>query len=169
MKITRRMVLAATAGLAASASVGAGALLARWWDRAPGEGLHTLSQDEHDFAQAVAEAWMPPGGDPPLSGADAALGGFLDGVVSAMEPATARELKLLLQVLDDFTLPTHLSSFRKLPLESRTEVLHGWLHSDQPLMRGAIQAVLVLLSVGWTTHPDVVGRLQPLFPCGYGR
>lgn len=166
---TRRMVLAATGAVAVAGALGVGTTAMRWWDRAPGAGRKVLSDDEYGFAQAVAEAWLPPGGDPPISGAEADLGSFLDDVVAGMEPATARELKLLLQVLDDLSVPTRLSAFRNLSLDDRIETLRGWLHSDQPLLRAGVQAVMVLLGVGWTTHPEVVGRLQPYYRCGYGR
>ncbi len=168
MKITRRHVLAAMAGVPVAGGLGAGALAWRWWDRPPGQGLAALSQDEHDFVQAVAEAWMPPGGEPALSGADAQLGRYFDDVVAAMEPAGARELKLLLQALDDLTLPTRLAPFRSLPLDTRTEVLRGWLHHDQWLLRNAATALVVLVGVGWTIHPEVVGVLRPHFRCAFG-
>ena len=48
-------------------------------------------------------------------------------------------------------------------------MLDGWLHSDLWLLRNAVQATLVLLGTGYTTHPSVVGVLQPWFACGYGR
>lgn len=168
-KPTRRMVLAATAAVATAGALGVGTTAFRWWDRAPGAGLQALSDDEHAFVQAVAEAWMPAGGEPELSGADAELGAFFDEVVAGMERATGRELKLLLQLLDDLTVPTRLAAFRNLPLADRIEVLHGWLHSDLAPLRAGTQAVLVLIGVGWTTHPQVVGAIQPLFRCGYGR
>lgn len=169
MTLTRRHVLAALAGVPVAGALGVGTLAFRWWDRPPGAGLQRLSPDEHDFAQAMAEAWMPPGGEPALSGADAELGRFLDEVVAGMEPAMAREFKLLLQALDDLTVPTRLSAFRHLDLPTRIEVLDGWLHHDQWLLRNATQAVLVLLGTGWTTHPEVVVHLRPYFRCGYGR
>jgi hypothetical protein len=169
VKITRRQVLAALAGVPVAGGLGVGGTAWRWWDRPAGAGLKRLSADEHDLAQALGEAWMPPGGDPPLSAAEAGVGAFLDEVVDGMEPAMGRQLKLLLQALDDLTLPTHLSAFRHLPLETRTEVLDGWLNGDVWLLRNGVQALLILLGTGYTTHPEVVARLRPYFPCGYGR
>lgn len=169
MQITRRQVLAAMAAVPVAGALGVGTTAYRWWDRPPGAGLLQLSDDEHDFVQAFAEAWMPGGGDPALSGADAQLGRFLDGILDGMDPPGARQLKLLLQALDDLTLPTRLSAFRDLSLPDRSEVLHGWLHHEQWLLRNGAVALLVLVGVGYTTHPDVVGILQPHFRCGYGR
>jgi hypothetical protein len=166
--ITRRQVLAAAAATSAAAAIGAGGLAVRWWDRPPGEGLAALSQDEHDFLQSVAEAWMPPGGEPATSGAEAGAGRFLDAVVAAMAPAAARELKLLLQALDDWPAPRRLSPFRLLPLEARIEVLHGWRHSGNWLVRNAAVAVLVLVGEAVTMHPDYLALLRPNAPCGFG-
>jgi hypothetical protein len=43
------------------------------------------------------------------------------------------------------------------------------MDSEVELIRLAITAVVVLISMGWTTHPDVVGFFKPFFRCGYGR
>jgi hypothetical protein len=169
MKITRRHVLAALAAVPALGGLGAVGVAWRWWDRPPGAGLRCLSTDEHDFVVALAEAWLPAGGEPALSGADAELGVFLDDVLSGMVPATATELKLLLQALDDLPFFTYGASYRTLPLEDRITILGDWLHSDQWLLRNAVQAALVLVGTGYTTHPAVVETLRPWFACGVGR
>lgn len=169
MKITRRHVLAATAAAAAAAGAGIGAVGWSWWDRPPAAGLAALSLEEHAFAQALAEAWFPPGGDPALSGADAQLGDWLDGVIAALPAATGKQMKLLLHALDAATLPTHAHTFRGLPVDARTAVLNGWLNGDNYYLRSATQALLVLLGEGWTTHPQIVDRLRPFYGCTYGR
>jgi hypothetical protein len=161
-------VLAAAAAIPVAGGLAAGGLAWRWWDRPAGEGLKALSTDEHDFVQALAEGWLPPGGDPPLSGADAQLGRFFDDVVAAMEPGTARELKLLLQVLDDLAIPTHGGSFRTRALEVRSALVDQWVHSDQWLLRNAVTGILVFCGEGYAMHPDVIGLLRPHFRCGYG-
>lgn len=168
MRLTRRGVLAAMAALPVAGTLGAGTLAWRWWDRPPMEGLRCLSSDEHGFVQAMAEAWMPPGGEPALSGADARLGDFVDGLAFAMPPNGARELKLLLQVLDDLPRLTHGSAYRHLDLAERAAVLSSWLHSDQWLLRNAAIAVLVLIAEGYTLHPEVAPLLRPHFRCGFG-
>ncbi|MEZ4318548.1 MAG: hypothetical protein R3F61_13630 [Myxococcota bacterium] len=169
MRITRRHVLATTAAVAAAGTLGVGATGVRWWNRAPGEGLVVLAPDEHAFIQAVAEAWMPRGGTPELSGADAGVGDFLDETLQAVNPLNQKLLKLLMQVLDDSTLPTHLSAFRNLGLKQRQNVLRGWLQHDSFLVRSAVTGLVLLMSVGWTTHPEVAEVLRPSMRCGYGR
>lgn len=169
MKLGRRHVLAALLAVPVAGGLGAAGLAWRWWDRPPGEGLKRLSQDEHDFVDALAEAWLPEGGTPAISGRGAALGRFFDEVIDGMAHGTGTELKLLLQALDDLTFATHASAFRHLPLDTRIEVLRGWLHSDQWLLRNAVQATIVLAGTGYTAHPDVVAVLRPMFPCGLGR
>lgn len=170
MTPTRRQVLAALAAAPIAGGLGAGAVAWQWWDRPPGDGLVALADDEYAFVQALAEAWMPPGGNPALSGADADLGRFLDDILGAMRPDQARELKLLLQALDDLPRATHLGCpFRRLALDARIACLRGWLHSDRWLLRNGVQALLALLAGGYTTHPEVVPMLSPWFRCGYGR
>jgi hypothetical protein len=169
MRITRRQLLAAGLAVAAAGAAGLGAVGASWWDRAPGAGLLVLSTDEHAFIQAIAEAWMPAGGEPALSGADAALGDWFDAVLSGMPGPPRRQLKLLLHGLDCLPIPTHASRYTTLQLQDRQEVLHGWLHSDQYLLRSAVQAVMVLVGLGWSTHPAVAEGMRPWFGCGFGR
>lgn len=169
MSPTRRQVLAASAGVAVAGGLGAGTMAWRWWERPPGAGLAQLATDEHAFVQALAEAWMPKGGEPSLSGADAALGDFFDGIVDGMHPSTGRELRLLLAGLDALTLPTHLARYHTLGLGDRQDVLRSWLHSDITLLRSGVHAVVALVSLGWTSHPDVAERLRPYFRCGYSR
>jgi hypothetical protein len=169
VKITRRHVLATTAAVAAAGALGVGATALRWWDRTPAEGLKVLSPDEHAFIQAVAEAWMPRGGVPELSGADAGVGNFLDQTLLSMNPMNRKLLKLLMQFLDDSTLPTEFSAYRHLPRKRRQQILKGWMHSDNHLLRSAVQGLCVLLSIGWTTHPEVAAVLRPSMRCWYGR
>jgi hypothetical protein len=168
-RLSRRHVLAAMGAVATAGALGAGVKAWTWWDTDPGAGLEALSTDEHDFVQALAEAWMPPGGEPALSGADAGLGRWMDDLVAAMSDASANELKILLQLFDEATIPSRLRPFRKLPLDTRIEVLRQWMTADLWLWRNGISALLVLIGIGWTTHPEVVGLMRPHFRCAYGR
>lgn len=167
--LTRRRVLIALGAVGAAAAVGAGGVALQWIDRPPGEGLRVLSDDEHAFVDALAEAWLPPGGTPPLSGAEARLGDFFDELLSHMLPGQRTELKALLQVLDDLPRATRLAPFRALPLGDRVAILSGWLNSDVWVLRNAAQAVLALIGGGYATHPEVVPTLQPWFGCRHGR
>jgi hypothetical protein len=169
MRITRRQLLAALASVPIAGGLAATGAAWQWWDRAPGDGLRCLADDEHDFVQAFAEAWMPRGGTPHLSGADAQLGRFFDDVLSGMVHEQATELKLLLQVLDDAPRVTQFAPFRRLDLEARIAQLDAWLHHDVWLVRNGVQALLALVGTGYTIHPDVVPHLQPYFRCAYGR
>lgn len=169
MQITRRHVLALLAATTAAAGVGAGGLALRWWRRSPGEGLKVLSRDEYEFVQAVAEAWLPPGGEPEISGAEANVGAFLDETLVHAEGATAELLKLLFQGLDDKPLGGWFHPYRRLPLADRQVILHDWMHHDNPTFRRAIAGVMALLGMGYTIHPMVAEVLRPSFGCGYGR
>lgn len=168
MRITRRHVLALTLAGAGLAAGGAGALALRWWDRPAAEGLQAMSQDEYDFVQAVAEAWMPHGGTPELSGADANLGAFFDGVLARADDTTRSLLKTLLQVLDDKPIGFRFVPYRHLPLSVRQDILRDWLHHDNYLFRNAVEGFMALLSMGWTTHPEVARLISPWYGCGYG-
>jgi hypothetical protein len=169
MKLTRRHVLATAAAVPAAAALGGLALGARWWDRPPGAGLAALSADEHAFVDALAEAWMPAGGTPALSGAEARLADFFDDVLAHVDATNRALLKVLLQALDDLPFVTHGAAFRDLGLADRDAVLRGWLTTDQSLLRNGVTGVVALLALGWADHPDVAAWLSPMFPCGVGR
>lgn len=169
MRITRRHVLAAMAATTVVGTVAAGATVVRWYDRPVDAPLRALSAEEHAFAQALGEAWMPPGGEPAISGAEARVGDFLDEVVAAMAPQQGKLFRLLLHLLDEETLVTDLSRFQHLPLARRTEVLSGWMNSGWYAQRQAVAAVLALVAFGYTEHPAVSVVVRDLFPCGFGR
>ena len=169
MKLTRRHILAAAAAIPAAGLLGTGTLALRWYDKAPGEGLSLLSDDEYGFVQALAEAWMPGGGTPSLSGADANLGAWLDEMLTHMAANQVTLLKMMLQILDDAPLLTDRTRYTTLPLARRTEILRGWMASKKPLFRGAVTGVIVLMGMGWSTHPDVVRVIAPMFRCGWSR
>ena len=163
---SRRQILAASVVAALPAVAGLHAW--SWYDRPAGEGLLVLSDEEHTFAQALAEAWMPPGGDPAISGAEAGMGRFLDEVVASMTVQQGKLFRLLLHLLDEETVPTRLARFSSLPLADRTDVLRGWMDSPWFAQRQAVGAVLALISFGYTEHPAVAERVRPLFRCGFG-
>ena len=169
MKVTRRHVLAAAAAVPAAAALGAGGLALRWYDKPPGSGLSILSDDEYAFTQAFAEAWMPPGGTPALSVADADLGRWFDELLGSMAPTQQTLLKVLLQALDDMPVLTDGSRFVSLALERRTELVARWSTSNNAMFRAAISGLIVLLGMGWTTHPDVAPGLAHMFRCGWSR
>lgn len=169
MMLTRRHVLAAMAAVPVAGALGGGSLALRWYNKGPAAGRILLSSDEYDFIQSLAEAWMPPGGVPALSGADADLGAWFDELLTHMAPNQQTLLKLLVQILDDVPLVTDASTFRGLSLPRRVELLGEWLDASNPLFRAGVSGVIVLIGMGWTTHPDVAHVLAPRFRCGWSR
>ena len=156
------------AALPVAACAGAGGEVLSWWHAPLGAGRAVLSDDEFAFMNAVAEAWMPRGGVPTLSGKDAGLAAFVDAVIARMPEPERSLVRLLFNALDDLPLVSHARHFRSLELDDRVEVLAQWVDSPSPNIRQAIRAVLALLSEGWTQHPDVIEVIRPMFPCGVG-
>lgn len=151
-----------------AACAGLGGEVVSWWHAPLGAGHAVLSDEEYAFIEAVAEAWMPQGGSPALSGKDAGLAAFVDVVIARMPEPERSLVRLLFHALDDLTLVSHLARFRNLDLADRTVVLAQWIDNPSPNIRQAIRAVLALLSEGWTQHPDVIEVIRPMFPCGVG-
>jgi hypothetical protein len=169
-KVTRRMVLAAMGASAAAAALAAGYKANQWWNVPPGAGHKALSPLEYDVAQAMAEAWMPAADGPPsLSGAQADCGAFLDEVVSRMPDDKRKLIKLLLNVLDETPWPVEFRRFTQLDLPTRAKHLSLWLESPVFYHRQGVAAVMALISMGYTTHPEVAPFFARFYQCGYGR
>jgi len=147
-------------------AAGGGGLWWRWWDAPASAELRVLAHDEWEFLQAFAEAWMPPGGTPAISGAEALVGTAVDGM---LEPAPDRErklLKLLLQALDDLPMFTHGACFRELALAERTSLLKQWRDSSLGSLRQATEALLMLVGEAYAAHPEVRAEWRTLSACG---
>ncbi len=169
LRITRRQVLATSAALAtATVAVSAGRV-ASWWDRDPAEGWLALGPHEVELVDALAEAMFPQGGTPFLSGKDAGLARYFDGIMAVMDSPTDKLLRLLLHALDDWAFLEVGTPYARLPLEARIERLQLWLRHDSHLVRGALNGLVIFLGMGYCGHPEVKAAAGWIFPCGYER
>ena len=164
MKLSRRHLLA----LASLCALAGGAGVAtEWWRTDPAPGRLFLDDDEAALLRALAGAAWPavdglPGGD------EMGLDLFFDALVGSV-PALPRDLlRVLMHALDAWPTPLRLRDFAGLPLAARDDVLRGWL--DHPLLevRSAVQSLVILLGMGWSSHPAVSARLSLLSNCGLG-
>ena len=167
--LSRRQLLQLSAGLGALGVVGVGARTWVNWDRVPGEGLLFLDASEAEFFDAMGEALFPPGGDPPLSGAEAGISGFLDEVLFDMPDPTGNLLRLLLHSLDDWCRLTSRRRFAALSLEARQKYLQSWTEHPVSELRSAISSLVLFVSAGYCGHPQVRQSCGWVFPCGYER
>ena len=166
-RITRRMVLATGALVAAPAMLLGGRALT-WWDKDPSEGYRTLHTSEARILDSLAEAYFPPGGTPALSGADAGISAYMDAVFDQMTEPTPTMLRTLLHALNDLAR-LEGASYVELPLETRSRLLEGWLTHDNHLLRGAVTGLTTFVASAYCGHPDVRDACGWQFPCGYER
>jgi len=168
MPITRRHFIALGAATAVSATLVGTTALVNWWDTTPEEPYQTLDQHEANVLRHFAAASFPSGDTIPLDGGKAQLDRFFDTIVLSMTDENRKLLKLLIQAIDKLSLPLHFSTFSNLPLSTQRELLQMWLAHDNHLIRGAIHSLVLLLGMGYTTHPIAAQRLEPSFRCGFG-
>lgn len=162
-------MLVATAAVGVAGGMGGLVVRQRWWNHPPGGDLEALSQHEFNVIQAIAEAWMPPGEGPPdLSGSEANVGKFVDEIVSRMGAEQRKQFKLLIHLLDDLTMAIEFKPFHQLDRFKRSGHLQVWMNSPWYLLRQATAAVVILISMGYTVHPEVAKHISPWFRCGYG-
>jgi len=169
MKITRRHLLALSAGTAAAGAIGAGGLAISWWDTPAQAPFQNLSSDEAAFVRAWAGASFPATELTPIDGAQAKLDHFFDEMVGVMPVDTAKLLRLLINGLNALPLTTDGAHFTQLDPATQKQVFETWTHTDVSAFRSATQSLVLLLGMGWSTHPQVAPTMQKLHSCGYGR
>lgn len=169
VNITRRHALAAAALSAGAAATTVAATGLRWWDQPAGEGYKCLSDDEAAFIRALAAAAWPATEAIPHSGGDLDLDRYLDDSLSVMSETSRTLLKMLFNMLDTWPMPRHMSSFAALVPAERAEVLEHWLGHFRAEVRQAAQSLVLMIGMGYTTHPKVAPFFQNLHSCGYGR
>ena len=169
MQISRRHLLALSAGTAAVGALGASSLVIQWWNQPASAPYARLSDSEAAFVRAWAGVAFPATQSTPLSGDQAQLDRFFDQVLQFAPPDAAKLLKLLLNGLDAASVPTHGATFVALDDGARLDRFEAWTHSDLSLLRSATQGLVLLIGMGWSTHPEVAPEMQKMHSCGYGR
>ena len=168
MRITRRHLLALSAGTTAAAALVAGGIATRWWNQPADAPFDVLNQDEAAFVRAWASAAYPANEIISLAGEDAGLDRFFDQMLKTTPADAAKLLRLLLHALDTATYPTEGMAFSKLAEDQRQVVFTRWINSDIAPFRSATQSLVLLLGMGWSIHPDVAPHMRALHSCGYG-
>ncbi len=168
MQITRRHLLALSAGTAVAGTIGAGGTVLRWWNRGPSDPFRVLHEDEAAFVRAWASAAFPRTGTTPIAGENAGLDHFFDGVLERSPDTTANLLTVLLNALNTASIVSHGARFADLSANDRTACFDDWTHSSTGVIRSACQGLVLLLGMGWSTHPDVAPTFAMMHSCGYG-
>ena len=168
MKLSRRQMLAMIAAAGAVSMAGAVTVGAQWWDQGPDAPWAALAEEEATVVRAVAGAAFPSGRTIALHGKDAELDRFFDALLQAV-PATQRKLlKLLLHALDAGALATSGARLGGLSETEQRAFVMGLLNHPIAEVRGAVQGLVVLLGMGYTTHPAVAPVMSTWHRCGYG-
>lgn len=169
MRVTRRHLLALAAGTTAAAAVTGGAVVASWWDAPADAPFATLTTDEAAFLRAWSGAAFPATQALPLAGEAAGLDRFFDELLHHTPTDAAKLLRLLINALNSATVVSHGSTFTSLSSTQRSAVFEDWTHSGTAHFRSATQSLVLLLGMGWSTHPDIAPHMRLLHSCGYGR
>ena len=168
MPITRRHFIALGAATAVSATLVGSATLVSWWDTLPDAPYHALNSHEANVLRHFAKAAFPSGDAIPMDGSEAQLDRFFDTILMSMTDQNRKLLKLLIQAIDKFPVPLHFASFSTMPTPDQRELITNWLAHDNHLFRGAITSLVLLLGMGYTSHPTASKVLESSFRCGFG-
>jgi hypothetical protein len=159
-------MLAAVGAFAAASAIGVGALGLHWYDQPAEAGYVWLSEDEARFVRAFAEGLFPAGGEPELGGGEAQLDRFIDGVIEHMPGFQQQGLKLLFHGIDALALSTEGQAFTALSASRRSGLILEWLQHPIAEVRSGVQSIVLLLGMGYTTHPKAVQTFSALTRCG---
>ena len=70
--------------------------------------------------------------------------------------------------LNAASIPLHGRSFVNLSRDQQLTCFESWTHSDIAAFRSANQGLVLLLGMGWSTHPEVSPTFAMMHSCGYG-
>jgi hypothetical protein len=169
LRLNRRQVLALTSLGAAAAGIGAAAVGLSWWNRTQSDGFQVIEESEAQFIRAFAGATWPSTRSIPHGGADLQLDHFFDESLLYLGSEPRNLIRLLIHALESSTLPSHLGFFSGLQLETRQEIVQGWMSHMLPEIRQAAQSLCILTGTGYSTHPDVSPFFEAMHGCVYGR
>ncbi|MEC7985516.1 MAG: hypothetical protein VX278_10145 [Myxococcota bacterium] len=166
--LNRRNLIALSISLTASIALGVGLSLYAWWDAPPDQPYRHLNNEEASMIRHLSGAAFPAGDFSPLRGDRAHLDRFFDLFIENMETTNRNLLRFFLHTLNQTTLIHRQKRFVELVSGIQTQQLESWLSVDHPLFRNAVQSLVAILGMGYTTHPEVSPLLNPLHRCGYG-
>ena len=169
MRLSRRQLLVLAAAPPLLAAAGTAAVGLSWWDQPQAAGYRHLSAVEAETLRAFAGAAWPPTAACPLDGELAQLDQYLDQAMADLGELPRQGIRMLLHLLDHLPLPTDGARFRALPREDRGRLLLRWLDGDLPELRSAMQSLVVLTGMGYTSHPGAEGTFATIYRCRYGR
>lgn len=135
----------------------------------PEEDLRVLAPREAALLRAAAEAFYPPGGPVPPSGAEVGIPAYVDRYLAAQDPPTRRLMRLLFLLVEQATLVFPAPGrrgwrrFSSLDVEQRVAVLRGWSESRLFARRLVFTSLRAIVSMAYLNHPRVA-RLLRLAP-----
>lgn len=172
MKLSRRhllgLIAAGGALTAATGLVGAVAVGTNWWDQPADAPFEALEQEEAAVVRAVAAAAFPGGATIALGGGEADLDRFFDGLLLALPETQRNLLKLLLHALEHGAIVGAGGRLTHLPEVEQRAFVMGLINHELAEVRGAAMSLVVLLGMGYTTHPSVAPMISAWHRCGYG-
>ena len=165
--ITRRHLLAAAVALA-MAPAGAAGVVYSWWSQPAQAPLRHLSASEVAFFDALADAIFPAGGTPALSGREAGVSRYIDGVLAGMAETQRDLFRVALHALNTLAWKQAGATRPELDAGPVGEVLRGWLTGTDGNLRGLAQSLHIFVGMAYLAHPEVSPVLAEQFGCGFG-
>lgn len=168
MILNRRQLLR-IGGLAALAlTFGGSAIYSEWWDTLPDEPYQRLSNQEASLVRAVSSVAFPSGDIISISPDQLSLDRYFDILLLSMPETQSKLLKLLLNALNSAPYLTLDKTFLMQSPEQQHEQLQTWLNHPQHLLRNAVTSLVILIGMGYTSHPKIAPHFAQFHLCGYG-
>jgi hypothetical protein len=131
-----------------------------------GRRFAVIARRDAAFLEAAAEAMFPAGGALPLSGHEADLPSYVDGMLGSLPRRLRFQIRALFLLVEHATLvfpppgPRRFRRFSALRPKQRVAVLEGWTESRLFARRLAFTALRTVLTMGYLGHPVTLRHLR---------
>ncbi len=168
MALTRRQLIAIGSIAVVSSGIGITVIGLRWWDTPADAPYQKMSQNEALILSIIAGAAFPAGRMISIDASKLNLDRFFDQMLSDMPEFQSKLLKLLLNALNTAPYLDFKNTLsEQSPTERKTQ-LQTWLNHPNHLFRNAVNSLVILIGMGYTSHPEISPYFNKMHQCGYG-
>ena len=168
MALTRRQLITIGAIAGISSGVGITVIGISWWNTPADAPYQNMNHDEALILSIIAGAAFPAGRVISLDGSMLNLDRFFDQMLSDMPELQSKLLKLLLNALNSAPYLDFKNTLSAQSPTEQKEQLQRWLNHPNHLFRNAVTSLVILIGMGYTSHPEVSPYFNQMHRCGYG-
>ena len=168
MILNRRQLLRIGGLSTLGLTLGGGLVYSQWWNAPANAPYQRLSTHEASLVRAISTVAFPSGDIISISPEQLSLDRYFDILLQSMPETQGKLLKLLLNALNSAPYLTFDNTFLMQSPEQQHKQLQSWLNHPQHLLRNAVTSLVILIGMGYTSHPKIAPHFAQFHLCGYG-